>query len=175
MKKLSQYLAESAKTYEFRMKTICKLSDDQLDCMERCLRKYEAYDISSPKKTIMQRNPIDFHDSGAHEVFIIDFKTKLPTAPHELMNMLVAKLGCAENTIKVRNSADPIEELDEKSREAPDSKKYSVRLTDGDYSEYDAQKADEMHGEKHITSFIKELEKSRVDLTTEYKVKNNDK
>ena len=47
MKTLNEYLMESAKTHEFRLKTCCELSEDQLDKLEKHLRKYEAFDIGA--------------------------------------------------------------------------------------------------------------------------------
>ena len=107
MKRLHQYLAESQKTYEFRLKTIQELSEEQLDKLETHLRKYDAYDIETPKRTIMQNAPLDFYNSGACEVFIIDFKTKLPVSPTLLVNELVSKLGIGEGNIRVRNKRRP--------------------------------------------------------------------
>ena len=169
MKKLSQYLAESAKVYEFRLKTIVELSDEQLDKLETHLRKYEAYDITEPKKTIMQKNPIDFQGTDAAEVFIIDFKTKLPATPPELINELGAKLHLNERELRVRNRADPILAIDDAEEDSDEA--YKTRLTDSEYSEYSNPVADDYHGEKHLTKFMKELKKNRVDLAKEYKVK----
>lgn len=175
MKRLQQYLAESQKTYEFRLKTIEELSEEQLDKLETHLRKYEAYDIETPKRTIMQSAPLDFYNSGACEVFIIDFKTKLPVSPTILINELVSKLGINEGNIRVRNKMEPAEELDTKHREQNSGEvkkdKQKSILLDPDYKEVKNPKADEYHGEKHKTKFIKELEKSRKPLTKEYKVK----
>jgi hypothetical protein len=170
MKTLSQYLAESAKVYEFRLKTIVDFSDEQLDKLETHLRKYEAYDISAPKKTIMQKHPIDFNNTNAAEVYIIDFKTKIPATPPELVNELGAKLGVNERELKIRNRADPVLDLDE-TEESETPKKYKPRLTDEKYSEYKNPKADDYHGDKHLTKFMRELKKNRVDLAKEYKVK----
>ena len=98
MKTLNDYLMESAKTYEFRLKTCCELSDDQLDSLEKHMRKYEAFDIESPKRTILQSAPLDFHNVGATEIYIMDFKTKLPMSPAMLVNELVQKIGITITT-----------------------------------------------------------------------------
>lgn len=175
MKRLHQYLAESQKTYEFRLKTIQELSEEQLDKLETHLKKYEAYDIETPKRTIMQSAPLDFYNSGACEVFIIDFKTRLPLSPTLLINELVSKLGINEGNIRVRNKFEPAEELDTKHRdensgEVKKEKSKSI-LLDPDYKEVKNPKADDYHGEKHKTKFIRELEKSRKPLSKEYKLK----
>lgn len=176
MKRLHQYLMESQKTYEFRMKTIVELNDEQLDKLETHLRKYEAYDIETPKRTIMQSAPLDFYNSGACEVYIIDFKTKLPVSPTILINELVSRLGITEGDIRIRDKNAPAEEIDEKHREenkegATEPKKKKALLLDPDYKEIKNPKADDYHGEKHKTKFMRELEKARKPLATEYKLK----
>lgn len=176
MKRLQQYLMESQKTYEFRMKTIVELSDEQLDKLENHLRKYEAYDIETPKRTIMQSAPLDFYNSGANEVYIIDFKTKLPVSPQILLNEIVSKLGIGEGSVRIRNRAEPLDEIDTKyledsEKDTSKEKKKKALLTDPDYKEVKNPKADDYHGEKHKTKFMRELEKARKPLTTEYKIK----
>ena len=175
MKRLHHYLMESQKTYEFRLKTVVELTDEQLDRLETHLRKYEAYDVETPKRTILQSAPLDFYNKGACEVYIIDFKTKLPMSPAVLINELVSKLGISEGDIRVRNLAEPAEQQDEIHREQNTEgykeQKYKARLLDPDYKEYKNPKADDYHGEKHKTKFIRELEKARKPLTTEYKIK----
>jgi len=175
MKRLHHYLMESQKTYEFRIKTIVELSDEQLDKMETHLRKYEAYDIETPKRTILQSAPLDFYNRGGCEVYIIDFKTKLPMSPTVLINELVSKLGISEGDIRIRNREEPGEILDTKHREEntegyTEPKKKAL-LLDPNYSEVKNPKADDYHGEKHKTKFMRELERARKPLTTEYKLK----
>lgn len=173
MKSLQKYLTESAKTYEFRLKTAQELSDDQLDMLEKHLRKYDAFDVESPRRTILQRAPLDFYNLGATEVFIIDFKTRLPLSPAMLVNELVQKLGIGEGHIRVRNKLEPAEQQDAESMESIEelSKKVDAMLLDDNYSEVKNPKADKFYGEKHKTKFIDELTKARKKLTKEYKVK----
>jgi len=175
MKRLHHYLMESQKTYEFRLKTIIELSDEQLDKFETHLRKYEAFDIETPKRTILQSAPLEFYNTGAREVYIIDFKTRLPMSPAVLVNEVVSKLGISEGEIRVRNRAEPAEEIDEIHREENaegyKEPKYKTRLTDPNYKEYKNPKAEDYHGEKHKTKFMRELEKARKPLATEYKIK----
>lgn len=169
MKSLQEYLMESAKTYEFRLKTAVELSDDQLDMLEKHLRKYEAFDVESPKRTILQSAPLDFHNLGAAEIYIMDFKTKLPMSPAMLVNELVQKLGIGEGHIRVRNKMEPGEELDAESMEEPTDGEAQALLLDDEYSEVENPKAEDMFGDKYNTKFIDELTKARKEHNTEYK------
>lgn len=177
MKKLRHYLMESQKTYEFRLKTVVELSDEHLDKLETHLKKYEAFDIETPKRTIMQSAPLDFYNKGACEVYIIDFKTRLPVSPTVLINELVSKLGISEGDIRLRDRNAPAEEIDElhreNNKEGASDKEYKSLLLDPDYTEYDNPDANDYHGEEHKTRFLKELEKARKSLSTEYKIKGD--
>ena len=48
MKSLKQYLAESEKTYNFRLRTVAEMSDDQLDKLEKHLARYNVESVSAP-------------------------------------------------------------------------------------------------------------------------------
>jgi hypothetical protein len=160
---------ESAKTHEFRLKTAVELSDDQLDKLEKHLRKYEAFDIDSPKRTILQSAPLDFHNIGATEVYIMDFKTELPMSPSILVNELVQKLGISERDIRVRNKLEPAEQEDAASMEEPAEGGREALLMDGEYSEAENAKAEDHYGDAYNTKFLDELNKARRELNKEYK------
>lgn len=169
MKTLNDYLMESARTHEFRLKTAIELSDAQLDSLEKHLRKYEAFDIGTPKRTILQSAPLDFHNIGATEVYIMDFKTSLPMSPAILVNELVQKLGISERDIRVRNKLEPAEQEDAASMEEPAEGETDALLLDAEYSEAENHKAEDYYGDKFNTKFLDELNKARKELNTEYK------
>jgi len=173
MKSLQKYLAEGAKVHEFRLKTAVELSDDQLDLLEKHLRKYDAFDVETPKRTILQRAPLDFYNLNAAEIYIIDFKTRLPLSPAVLVNELIEKLEIGEAFIRVRNKLEPGEQADVESMESIEdlARRADALLTNDSYSEVKNPKADKFYGERHKTRFIDELTKARKKLTKEYKVK----
>jgi len=164
---LEQYLAEGAQPHEFRLKLACEATDEQLDAMELHLRKYDAFDITTPKKTIIQRNPRDFRSIDATEVFMIDFKTHQPAAPQHLLAELTQKMGIHERFMVVRNKAEPLHVEDE--AEEVSQEEYKPRLEDADYSEAENPKAEDYYGEEFKAKFIKEIAKERKDLAHERK------
>jgi curved DNA-binding protein CbpA len=174
MKRLRQYLAESERTHEYRLKTIQELTDEQLDKLEKHLRKYDVFQIDTPKRTILQSAPLDFYNTGASEVYIIDFKTKIPLSPAVLIDELVAKLNVSERNMRVRNLNEPGEQIDTEHREADkdENGKTIPLLSDSKYSEAEKIKADDYYGEKFKSKFLKELERTRVEMPVEYKIKN---
>jgi hypothetical protein len=134
--------------------------------METHLKKYDAYDITTPKKMIIQNHPADFRDVNAAEVYFVDFKTKLSATTQVLLDELTQKMGVPEKHMVVRNATDPIELEPEKEA------KYTARLTDSTYSEVDHKSAKKAKNEYVNSSFLKELEKQAKDRrkSQEYKV-----
>ena len=76
MKSLKQYLAESEKTYEFRLRSLNEISDVHMDRIESHMKKYNMESMGSPKKTIMHI-PRGFGDVGPREIYMYDIKTKI--------------------------------------------------------------------------------------------------
>jgi hypothetical protein len=169
VKNLGQYLAENESVHEFRVKIAKEPTDEQLDAMELHLRKYDGYDITTPTKTIMQKNPRDFRSIDAAEVYMIDFKTRQPASPLQLLAELTQKMGIHERFIIVRNKDEPLHIEDETEDTA--ETKYKPRLTDEKYSEADKVKGTDYYGDKYNASFIKDLAKGRKEHTTKVKVK----
>jgi hypothetical protein len=160
-KNLEQYLTENEAIHEFRVKIAREPTDAQLDAMEQHLRKYDGFDISTPKKTIIQKNPRDFRSIDAAEVYMIDFKTRQPASPLQLLAELTQKMGIHERFIIVRNKMEPLH-IEDESEDTPEEE-YKARLTDDTYSEFENPKADDYYGEKFKASFIKEIAAERAE------------
>jgi hypothetical protein len=160
-KNLEQYLTENEAIHEFRVKIAREPTDAQLDAMEQHLRKYDGFDISTPKKTIIQKNPRDFRSIDAAEVYMIDFKTRQPASPLQLLAELTQKMGIHERFIIVRNKMEPLH-IEDESEDAPEEE-YTARLTDDAYSEFENPKAADYYGEEFKASFIKEIAAERAE------------
>jgi hypothetical protein len=160
-KDLGQYLAENEAVHEFRVKIAMEPTDQQLDAMELHLRKYDGFDITTPKKTIIQRNPRDFRSIDAAEVYMIDFKTRQPASPLQLLAELTQQMGIHERFIIVRNKLEPLH-IEDEAEEMPEEN-YKPRLTDEKYSDAEKVKGDQYYGEKFKTSFLKDIAKTRAE------------
>lgn len=109
MKSFREYLEESKKTYQYRIKTIVPIEDGMMDRIEEVLSKYDALEVSRPKVTILQKNPLDFPDVEAAEVSIVDVTTNLAASSYELQQLLRGVLNIPEKFIVVRGAHEPIE------------------------------------------------------------------
>jgi hypothetical protein len=162
MKSFSQYLTEAEKEHAFRVKVAGDLKDEQLDRMEEALKKYEAFSISKPKKTIMQSSAPDFDDLGPAEINIIDLKTRQPVAPHILLNDIVEALGVPESIVRVNNLAMEDEQL------AADEKK-ELLSTESEYPKDEhGEPGSKFYGDEFNSAFLKELAKDRATPKTEF-------
>ncbi len=109
MKTYLEYLLESDREYHFRIKSIEPLEEDEMDRLERVLRKYELRDITGPRKTIIQEHPMDFYNIQNAEVYIVDAVLGVPQSSYILQQELRENLGVTEGYLVVRGDNDPLE------------------------------------------------------------------
>lgn len=164
MKSLKQYLAESEKTYEFRLRSLNEISDEHMDRIENHMKKYNMESMGAPKKTIMHK-PRGFADVGAQEVYIYDFATKLPATPHTLHEEIASICGCSLGNMVVNNmnEAEELWEIEEES----DEEAKSV-LADADYSEAEKIVPTDHYGDAYNDKMVKDA--VGAELNKEYKV-----
>lgn len=104
-----EYVADNAREYQLRIKTVSELGNKEMEMIERVLTKYVLHDITQPVKTIMQKHPLDFVDINNAEVWIVDVVTELPTSAYVLQQELKLALGLPEKYLVVRAVNDPLE------------------------------------------------------------------
>ena len=68
MSTFTQYLAESSKSYDFKIKVAGQLPDDFASKMETALAKFEVAKMSAGKKTPIMTMPLDFPHLSNEEV-----------------------------------------------------------------------------------------------------------
>lgn len=106
---LRQYIAESEKKYSYRIKSVADLPSG-FEQIKRFLQRYNLIDIKKPKKTIMQKNPLDFESVPNAEVYIMDVTLGLPISSYVIQRELVGVLGLPGDYIIVRGENDPVEQ-----------------------------------------------------------------
>lgn len=165
MKSLKQYLAESDKTYEFRLRSLHEISDEHMDRIESHMKKYNMESVGAPNKTIIHK-PRGFGDVGAREVFMYDFKTKLPVTPNSLHEEIAGIVGCSLGMMIVNNmnEANELWEVEEESDDEATS-----LLADADYKEAVTIVSDDYTGDAYNAKMVKDAVGS-AKLYNEYKV-----
>jgi hypothetical protein len=167
MKSLAKYLAESEKTYNFRLRTVANMSDEQLKKLETHLARYNVESVSSPKTSIIQRSPAGFGDIGPSAVSTMEIVTHLPCTPNVMQEEVAAATGVHIGAIRVYNEGEYVEEEENLEEETTDEEGKSV-LADADYSDAEKVEHKDNFGNDFVSNFVKNLPKS--ELHKEYKV-----
>ena len=153
MKTFYEYLAESNKEYALRIKFATDISEAMLDRMETHLEKYGVKEITKPKKTIAQSNPMDFAESRGREVTIVDFVLDYPVVSDVLRDEICEATGLSRTHVVVRSPNDePMNEEEAKSK-----------LEDSEYSDAAKIEPEKHYGDVYNSKFTEELAKVRAD------------
>ena len=78
MKKFQEYLAESERTYNYRIKIVGDTPPNFLKDMEEKLKQFDIVKISAPKTTPVQAKPADFPAFDNERVTHVDVEFRYP-------------------------------------------------------------------------------------------------
>lgn len=173
---LQQYINESERTYHYRIKTVSELSDDAMDRLERVLMKHCPVDISRPRKTMLQKHPVDFTTVDAAEVYIVDVELGVPASLYTLTKELCKAMQINGDHLVVRGYNDPHEienqyqssktEMDEEA-EGKGLEQTSL-LLDPNYE--NGEDPQELAGDGYTKKFLSYLRKVQEEKPTQKKV-----
>jgi hypothetical protein len=135
MKNFQQYLAESERTYNYRIKFVGDLEPDFLKRLEEKLKQFDIVKISSPKTTPVQLKPADFPAHENDRVTHMDVEFRYPAIEPQIQQ-LAQLLEMDPN--RVRMLTVPYEDgmAEEKAKIEDQNKDL---LTDTDYPADDAE------------------------------------
>lgn len=100
MKTLAQYLVESEKTFDYRIKIVGDIDSAFVTAFKEKLKKFDPVKISDPKKTPILAQPQDFPAFNNESVNIIDAVFRYP-ANLQQIQQVVRLLGLDENRLCV--------------------------------------------------------------------------
>jgi len=98
MKTFAQYLVESEKTFDYRIKLVGELPPDFVALLKEKLKKFDPVKVGEAKKTPIQSSPPGFPDFTNEAVTIIDATFRYPATPPQIQQM-ARLLGLDENRI----------------------------------------------------------------------------
>jgi len=153
MKTFKEYLVESTKTYDLRIKVAeHELSEADL---KNLLEKYNIVSFKKLTKTPVQEHPHEFPRLKNKEVYIFDATVQYPVTFAQLEQVLAETFGIPQDHIKVKHPADPTEEV------STNDKEYIKKLsTEVDYKD-DTSINKPLYGDEYNMSMFKELMKLR--------------
>jgi len=172
MSTFTQYLAESSKSYDYKIKVAGVLADDFASKLESALAKFEVAKMSAGKKTPIMTMPLDFPHLSNEEVTIFDVTTNYPASSGVMKEYLSDLLGINASKIVVRKPGEPTEEYQDNMQVAQKSE-YANKLMDIEYKDAPKVNAEDFHSTKANMGLLKELLKDRETNKDQPKEKEN--
>ena len=157
MKSFTQYLVESKRVYEFKVKIAGDCPKDCAAIIKSALGQFQVESCSAGKSIPIQESPADFPNHKNIGVTVFDVCTNYPATSLQVATLLAEKLHKSAHDVRVRNVKEE-EELAINNQHAAKSGK-SV-LAD----EYETSNNQELVGEKKKENFLKELTKTKKEL-----------
>ena len=155
MSTFKEYLSESVKTYEFKIKIAGDLPEGFDKAMKTALMKYDCSSISKGKRIPIQEAPLDFPEMKNTHVTIFDVSCRYPATTQTLTEYLVDQLKIARGGIRVRNTREQ-ENIDD-NVEAMNRIGTSTEAILN--KPYETESAQDQVGGKKVLNFLKELGK----------------
>lgn len=135
MKKFQEYLAESQRTYNYRIKIVGDVEPVFLKSLEEKLKQFDPVKISSVKKTPIQLKPADFPAHANESVNSMECEFRYPAIEPQIQQ-IARLLGLDENRIRLLTSSHE-ESMDEEREKIEELNK--DLLTDTDLPAPDAE------------------------------------
>lgn len=155
MKSFTEYLTESKKTYEFKIKVAGELSESFEEKLKIAMERFSVVKLSKGKRTPITETPLDFPQLKNTSVTSFDLAINYPTTSQVLENYISQVCGCPASNIRVKTenqcAEDYQETLNRKEAEKP-------LIGQCDFPESNHQ---DLVGEKKISSFLKDLSKTK--------------
>jgi len=110
MKSFRKYLAESVRTYRYKVRIAGETPKNFIELFKHNLQKFDPVKIGDVKTTPIQAQPHGFPDLKDQSVCIFDVEFKYP-ATEQNIKQLATLLGCNENLVCMTQSdyADSLE------------------------------------------------------------------
>lgn len=157
MKSFNEYLTESKKVYEFKIKLAGDFKKGG-EMIKSALAQYKVESCSAGKRLPIAETHSDFPHITNTNVTLFDVCTSYPVTSQQVRALVAEKCRCPIDSVKVRNLAETMEEElnhanDEKSGEALLSKDYETDSAN-----------QKLVGEKQKFNLLKELMKDKKTL-----------
>jgi hypothetical protein len=160
MSTFKDYLIESTKSYDYKIKVAGELAGDFASKLESALAKFDVTNMSAGKKTPIMTLPLDFPALSNEQVTIFDVTTNYPASQRVMHEYLSDILRVPATHIVVRKPGEPTEEYQNDMQVAQKSE-YANKLMDIEYKDAPKVNAEDFHSTKANMGLLKELLKDR--------------
>jgi hypothetical protein len=154
MKSFKEYLTESKKTYEFKVKVAGDHVKDAPAQIKASLAEFHVCKVSAPRATPIQERQSEFPEHRNTQMTVYDVETDYPATSLQIRDRVAAGLGVTHNHIKVKSFA---EEKEHEINHAYDERTGKA-IVGTDFEDEDNQ---HLVGEEYKMNFLKELGKEK--------------
>lgn len=135
MKNFKDYLAESQRTYNYRMKIVGDVEPAVMKALEEKLKQFDPVKISPVKKTPIQLKPADFPAHANESVSAMECEFRYPAIEPQIQQ-IAQLLGLDPNRVRLLTTAYENSVQNEKEKVEDQNKDL---LTDTDFPAPDAE------------------------------------
>ena len=135
MKKFNEYLAESQRVYNYRIKIVGDVPNGFIKALDEKLKQFDPAKVSAVKTAPVQLNPADFPAFNNERVSHMDVEFRYPAIEPQIQQ-IAQLLGLDPN--RIRMLTVPYEDSMNKERVDVDEQNKDL-LTDTDYPAPDAE------------------------------------
>jgi hypothetical protein len=166
MKSFKEYLTESKKTYEFKVKVAGECPKNCTEQIKKALSQFHVESCGAGRSTPIQEHLVEFPEHKNTSMTVFDVSTTYPANSVQIRSAVASQLGKSESMIKVRNM------LEEKEHEINhEHDELSGKAIIG--TAYDPSNHQDLVGHAHKENFLKELSKVKHQ-GTQYKGVNDE-
>lgn len=165
MKSYQEYLIESKKVYEFKIKLAGETDSKCIENIKLALSRYNVESVSAGTRTPIQESPIDFPEHTNVNVTLFNVTLSYPANSVQVREAVAQRLGLSLSCVRVRN----LKEDEEDSINHEHDQLSGEALLGKDYDEKGAQSE---IGELQKMSLLKDLNTTKHQLT-QYKGVND--
>jgi len=160
MSTFQDYLTESTKSYDYKIKIAGDPKDIDKNALETALQKFDLASMSAGKTTPIMTLPLDFPALSNEQVTIFDVTTNYPESPRVMHEYLSDLLRIPATHIVVRKPGEPTEQYQDEMQVAQKSE-YQNKLLDIEMKDAPKVNAEDFHSTKANMGLLKELLKDR--------------
>jgi hypothetical protein len=151
MKSFNEYLTESKKTYEFKIKIAGDLAEGFKDKLKGAMERYSIVKMDNGKRLPIAERHLDFPELENTNVTVFNVEINYPTTTQVLENYISQVCGCEQARVRVRTANQEAEQAQEEA-----NKKEAEKPLIGQCDPAPSNHQD-LVGEKKISSFLKDL------------------
>jgi hypothetical protein len=110
MATFKEYLAESKKVYNFKVKVAGECAPKTHEIIKIALSEFDCTTVSKPKRTPITETPLDFPDVKFSHVNIFDVTCNYPTTSQMLAVKIAENLKISNSCVRVRSEFEEQEQ-----------------------------------------------------------------